>query len=156
MSTSQRLSEEESARLEELVGRVLTRGDIELEIEIEIMDTKFVFLMPDQQQTEDAMDEAGKDHRGYIRDVLSREIIFTRFIMAKAIVYIDEHEVNESLNRRLLAKMPPAVVQALFTRFAAERESQKLRVFRAVGLTKKLPPNSGTEQNGNSPEPQGT
>lgn len=150
------LSNEIEEQVEELIERVLTRGGLELEHDKPLWGGNFRFRMPDQTETEMAMDEAGRDARGGLRDVLTRELLFSRIIMAKGLIAVDEVKMNESMSRRFLAGMQPTMVRVLFGQFVAIREAQSIILDRAADAVKKSLPGLDGEPNGDSQGKQDT
>lgn len=142
-----KLTEEQKQEVDELIERVLENGAIELEIEIEMLGSVFCFRMPTQKDTEEAMDEAGRDTHG-LRDAYTREVLFSRLILSKALISVDDVAFDEIMARSLLLRLQPGMIQALFLRFIAQREAHNLIISGSIERTKKSQPNPAIESDG--------
>lgn len=142
-----KLTEEQEQIIDELIERVIENGAIELEMEAEVLGTSFRFKMPDQQTTEQAMEEAGRGMHG-LRDAYTREALFSRLILSKSLLSIDEYNFDEPMARSLFYKLQPGVVQALFSKMFTQREAQNLIISNSMSRIKKSQPNLDSEQDG--------
>lgn len=147
----EKLTDEQEQRVEEFVESVLENGKVELEVVFEFLGSEFHFNMPDQTATEVAMDEAGRDARG-LRDELTRDVLFSRLILSKALASIDGYTFNEAMARRFYSRLQPGVVQTLFSKFVQQRELQSYAIVEALRLTKKSQPDPVSGSNGRLPE----
>jgi len=131
------LSEEIIEQVDELIDDVLSRGPVALNGTINILDSVIIVRMPTQQETEDAMDVAGRDSRGRIRDGMTRDMVFTHYILAKAIVEINGIEMEEKMSMLFLGKIQPTVVAIIMAEFANLRSLQSLIIQKSLSLIKK-------------------
>jgi len=135
--SAQKITAEQEEAIQDFTERVLDNGEIELEFDYVILGLNIHFSLLNQTQTEEVYEEAGRDFRGNERDGYTRELMFRRLSLIKSIKNIDGMEISELMNRRLLGLMQEQIVQAIYTKYAAEREAIRALVFKAVGLIKK-------------------
>ena len=139
------ISEEIEEQIDELVEDVLNRGPVALTGIIEILDSTVVVRMPTQLESENAMDAAGRDARGRIRDGMTRDIVFSRNILAKAIVEINGVPMTEQMSEKFLAKIQPTIVSVLMAEFANLRMLQSQVIQMSLNAAKKSQPDPNTE-----------
>ena len=139
------ISEEIQEQVEDLVEDVLLRGPVALAGTIEVLDSIIEVRMPTQMETEDSMDAAGRDARGRIRDGMTRDMVFSRYILAKSIVKINGIEMSEQMSRSFLSKIQPPVVSVIMAEFANLRSLQSLVIQRSLVALKKSPPDPDSE-----------
>jgi len=142
-----KLTEEQEQIVDELIERTIENGAIELEMEAEVLGTSFRFKMPDQKITEQAMDEAGRNMQG-LRDAYTREAMFSRLILSKSLLSVDEYNFDEGMARSLFFRLQPGIVQALFSKMFTQREAQNFIISSSMSRIKKLQPNPDLEQDG--------
>jgi len=142
-----KLTEEQESIIDELIERVIENGAIELEMEAEVLGTSFRFKMPDQRTTEQAMEEAGRGMQG-LRDTYTREALFSRLILSKSLLSVDEYNFDELMARSLFYRLQPGVVQGLFSKMFTQREAQNFIISSSMSRIKKLQPNPDLEQDG--------
>ena len=139
------ISEEIETQIEALVEDVLSRGPVVLTGTIDILDSVIKVRMPTQAETEESMDAAGRDGRGRIRDGMTRDMVFSCHLLAKAIVEINGVEMTEKMSKSFLSKIQPTVVSVIMAEFANLRALQSMIIQKSLGALKKSSPDHDTE-----------
>lgn len=140
VSSFDELSKDQQEQVEQIVIEVLEKGPVELSGTFNVLDSIVKIKMPDQQETERAMSDAGTDGAGRIRDGLTRDMIFSRLILEQSIIEINGLEMNSSMNRQFLRRIQPNVVNTMFTLFADLRQRQNIVIAKSLKAIKKSQP----------------